>query len=104
MSCDIGCRCGSDPTLLWLWLRLVAIAPIRSLALELPYAVGVALDKAKNNKKKFFFGVELMYSVVLVSGVQQSEPVIHISILFQVHFHIGYYLVWSRVPCAIGPC
>ena len=22
VSCDVGCRCGSDPTLLWLWRRL----------------------------------------------------------------------------------
>ena len=28
MSCDVGYRCGSDPTLLWLWCRSVATAPI----------------------------------------------------------------------------
>ena len=28
VSCGVGCRCGSDPELLWLWLRLVATAPI----------------------------------------------------------------------------
>ena len=33
--------------LLWLWLRLAAIAPIRHLAWELPYAGGVALEKKK---------------------------------------------------------
>ena len=27
-SCDIGCRCGLDPALLWLWYRLAPIAPI----------------------------------------------------------------------------
>ena len=27
MSCGVGCRCGSDPALLWLWFRPVAIAP-----------------------------------------------------------------------------
>ena len=31
----------------------------------------------------FDFGVYLTYNVVLVSGVQQSDSVIHISILFQ---------------------
>ena len=41
-----------DPELLWLWLRLVAIAPIRPLAWELPCAVGAALEKAKRQKKK----------------------------------------------------
>ena len=42
-----------DPVLLWLWCRLAAAAPIRPLAWELPYAVGVALkrkNKNKNNK------------------------------------------------------
>ena len=35
-----------------------------------------------------FIGVELTYNVVLVSGIQQSESVIHIhiSILFQILF------------------
>ena len=45
-------RCGSDPTLLWLWRRLKATAPIRPLAWEPPYATGVALEKAKRQKKK----------------------------------------------------
>ena len=43
MSCDVGCRCGSDPALLWLWRRLAAAAPIGPLAWEPPYAEGVAL-------------------------------------------------------------
>ena len=45
MSCGVGCRHGSDPTLLWLWRRPAAIAPIRILAWEPPYAAGVALEK-----------------------------------------------------------
>ena len=47
VSCGVGRRCGSDPVLLWLWCRLVATAPIRSLAWELLYASGVALKKLK---------------------------------------------------------
>ena len=31
-SCGVGHRCGSDPMLPWLWSRLVAAAPIQSLA------------------------------------------------------------------------
>ena len=42
MSCGVGHRLGSDPTLLWLWRRPVAIAPIGLLAWEPPYAVGAA--------------------------------------------------------------
>ena len=52
VSYGVGCRRGSDPTLLWLWRMLVATAPIRPLAWEPPYAVGVALEKAERQKKK----------------------------------------------------
>ena len=44
MSCGVGCRHGSDPTLLWLWCRLVATALIGPLAWEPPYATGAALN------------------------------------------------------------
>ena len=52
MGCGVGCRRGSDAALLWLWSRLVAIALIRPLAWEPPYAVGTALEKAKRQKDK----------------------------------------------------
>ena len=54
MSCGVGCRHDSDPTLLWLWCRSAATAPIGPLAWEPPYAVGVAQKMAKrqNNKTK----------------------------------------------------
>ena len=52
MSCGVGLRRGSDPELLWLWRRLVAIALIQSLAWEPPYAVGVAQEMAKRQKKE----------------------------------------------------
>ena len=52
MSCGVVCRCGSDPALLWLWCRLAAIAPIRPLAWEPPYAAGAALEKGKKTKSK----------------------------------------------------
>ena len=52
MSCGAGRRCGPDPELLWLWCRPVAAAPIRPLVWEPPYATGVALEKAKRQKKK----------------------------------------------------
>ena len=42
MSCVVGRRRGSDPTLLWLWCRPAAAALIRP-----PYAEGVALKKDK---------------------------------------------------------
>ena len=55
MSCGVGRRCGSDPTLLWLWHRLAATAPIRPLAWEPPYAMGAALENTKKKKKKVTF-------------------------------------------------
>ena len=41
-----------DPLLLCLWCRPAAPAPVRSLAWELPYAVGAALKRQKKKKKK----------------------------------------------------
>ena len=52
MSCGVGCRLGSDPKLLWLWCRPVAVAPIRPLAWEPPYAMGSGPRKGKKTKKK----------------------------------------------------
>jgi len=47
MSCGVVCRHGSDPALLWLWRRPVAIAPIRPLAWEPPYAASATLKRQK---------------------------------------------------------
>jgi len=52
MSCGVGCRRGSDPTLLWLWSRLGATTPIRPLAWEPPYATGAVLKRKRKRKKK----------------------------------------------------
>ena len=41
-----------EPMLLFLWCRLAAIAPIRPLAWEPPYAAGVALKSQKKEEKK----------------------------------------------------
>ena len=47
MSCGAGHKCGSDPALLWLWCRPIAVALILPLAWELSYATGVALKGKK---------------------------------------------------------
>ena len=51
---ELWCRLrrGWDPTLLWLWCRLEATAPIKPLAWEPPYAAVAALEKAKRQKIK----------------------------------------------------
>ena len=50
--CGIDHRQGLDPSLLWLWHRLVAVTPIRPLAWELPHAMSAALKSKKERKKK----------------------------------------------------
>ena len=52
MSGGVGRRRGYTDTLLWLWCRLAAAAPIRPLAWEPPYALGAALGKAKRQQSK----------------------------------------------------
>ena len=56
MSHGIGCRCGLDLMLLWLWCRQAAAVPIRLLAWEPPYAMGVALKRQKDKKTKKSLG------------------------------------------------
>ena len=47
MSCGVGHRPGSDSSLLWLWRRPAAAAPIGLLDWETPYAMGVDLKKKR---------------------------------------------------------
>ena len=48
----VGHRGGSDLVWLWLWHRLVALAPIQPLAWELPDRVGAAQKKQEKKKEK----------------------------------------------------
>ena len=52
MTCGVGRRHSSDPTLLWLWCKLKTTAPIGPLAWEPPYTASAALEKTKRPKKK----------------------------------------------------
>ena len=52
MSCSVGGRRGSNLALLWLWCRPAAVAPIRPLAWEPPYAAGGALKRQKDQKEE----------------------------------------------------
>ena len=47
MSYGVGHRRSLDSALLWLWCRPAAIALIRLLVWEPPYAMGAALEKTK---------------------------------------------------------
>ena len=59
MSCGVDCRHSLDLALLQLWHRLAAIAPIRPLAWEPPYAMGAALKKKQLNKKTYYIMISL---------------------------------------------
>ena len=83
MSCDVGCRRGSDLALLWLWGRPVATAPIRLLAFEPPNAAGAALKRQKKKKKKNFFRVISYVDIKLCSCIIQSSE----NILFSDLWH-----------------
>ena len=51
VSCGVGRKSRSDPTLLWLWGRLATAAPVRPLVWELPYVTGATLKSNNNNNK-----------------------------------------------------
>ena len=65
MSCDVGCRCGSDLALLLLWYRLAAVTPIQPwlgnfhVLLVWPY-------KAKKKKKRLIGIVLIVYHSVII--------------------------------------
>ena len=52
LLCCVGSRHGWDLTLLWLWCRPAATAPIRPLAWEPPHAMVATLQKTKRPKNK----------------------------------------------------
>ena len=70
MSCGVGRRDSSDPTLLWLWCMLAAAVLIRPLAWEPPYAAEAALEKAKEDKKK-----KKVYVIFFVLKMRENGPV-----------------------------
>ena len=56
----------------------------------------------------YLIDIQLVYSVVLVPGVQQSDSVLHICVyiyryifFFRLLSIIGYYKILNIVPCAI---
>ena len=63
--CGVGRRHGLNPSLLWLWHRPAAAAPIRPLAWKLPYAAGAALKKEKKRKKHEEKITEMLLSVFI---------------------------------------
>ena len=65
MSQGIVRRLSLDPKLLWLWHRPAAIAPIRPLAWEPPYAMDAGFKKQQQQQKVH----KDLYELVFVSGL-----------------------------------
>ena len=72
MSWGVGRRCGSEPKLLWLWCRPEAIAPIRPLAWEPPYIMGMARKSKKKKKER-----EKITLMILGSGTEMQNAFSH---------------------------
>ena len=90
MSCGVGLRRSLDSELLWLWCRLVAIAPIWPLTWEPPYAAGTALKRQKQTNKKqtqkilvstlykdFLENIKKITIILLLSKVNKSTNKIY---------------------------
>ena len=93
MSCGVGCRCGSDPTLLWLRRRPAATAPIRSLAWKSPYAMGVAIEKTKRQKKSIIDVLRMAgKQIQILSEVQRVSNKINIQRTEGLHHSLSFFL------------
>ena len=67
MSCGVGHRHGLDLAF-WLWHRPAAVAPIRPLVCEPPYATAVALKKKKKKK-----GTKPLQNLLVSSSIPQQR-------------------------------
>ena len=56
----MGHRHGSDPTMLCLWHKPAAAAPIQPLAWELPYAISMALERKKKKKEVVLYHLKII--------------------------------------------
>ena len=61
----------SDLALLWLWCRLAAAAPIRTLAWEPPYVMGAALEKMRK-KKQYWFKIWIVLNSLVWIHIHSS--------------------------------
>ena len=87
--------------MLWSGLKIAAtVAQVTTVVCtglltgKLPHAAGVA----KKKKKKKEIETQLIYNLVLVSGIQQSDSIYSFLRFFSI---IVYYNILNIVPCAI---
>ena len=75
MSCGVSCGHGSDPTLLW-------HRPVATALIQLPYAVGAALNRHKTKKnpkkqtKKRIF-TYIIYTMCMCVYSEHHQNLIH---------------------------
>ena len=73
--------------LLWLWCRPAAIAPIRPLAWELPYAVGMTLNRqTKNSHPNKYIVITHLVAHLMANDVEHLF--VH---LFATHTNILFF-------------
>ena len=94
MSCGVGLRHGSDPELLCLWCRPVAIALIKPLAWEPSYAGGVTL---KSQKKKNCLSVALYIK-------HYGYICVYMCLYIHTHSFIYIYIEYNRVSTILDIC
>ena len=80
--------------------------PASYLPLTLSFSEGKCSSKLKRIElflKLIFVGVDLLYSIVLVSAVQQSGSAIWLYVppLFWIPSHLAYHRALGKVSCAI---
>ena len=90
---------GLDPTLLRLWHRPTAIAPVRLLAWEPPHAAGAALEKGKKTKKKKKKKKNFLFTLCSRMSLKALELT---SIVYQIYYlnHLKtplFLVIWSRI-------
>ena len=77
MSCGVGRRCGSDPTLLWLWSRPAAAAPIQPVAWELPYAWVWPKKGLVINRDSAYYAVHInIYQELFIIKIFFGVPIV----------------------------
>ena len=90
VSSGVGCRHGSDPTLLGLWRRLATAALIQPLAWKPPCTMGAALTSKKKKKKKKILLNNLELPLLFLGFVHIISNSVIKSCFFFVHwFYCG---------------
>ena len=98
MSYGVGHKCGSNPVLLWLWYKPAAVALMRPLAWESPYAAGAALKSKKRKKKKKKKKNQQWSSLV----AQQVKDLVFVTAVVQVTVVAWVQLLAWELPNTVG--